>query len=267
LTKDLIALGPVQRERLNDALALWLEGELAPLAPLRRIEEACRDPAAGSEVRALLLQLVAGAGMVPRERAGLVHVPKERRQLLRRLGVTIGALDIFVPALLKPSPRRLFHAIGTDRRRLQEDMAAVVTGVEALASGYRPAGKQAIRIDMAEKLFRAAHEGRAPASSKQFRVATELATSMGLTEDSYMRLMRDAGFRLLPQRKLAESAHGPPAPSLWEWRATRKDHARAKQVDRNPLGRAKRPHRERSGHADPQPREGNVFAQLADLMR
>ncbi len=267
LTKDLVALGPAQRERLNEALSLWLDGLLAPLAPLRKIEEACRDPAAGSEVRALLLQIVAGAGMVLRERAGLVHVPKERRQFLRRLGVTIGALDIFVPALLKPSARRLLSAIGADRRKLQEDMAPVVAGERGLASGYRAAGKQAIRIDMAEKLFRAAHERRAAAAGKRFQVATELATSMGLAEDSFRQLMRDAGFRNLPPRKLAQSTQGPPAPALWEWRATRKDHVKTNRQDRNRPDRANRSPRERSEQHEVQPRAGNAFAQLADLMR
>ena len=266
LAKDLAALGPVQRDRLSEALDHWLQGELAPLAPLRKIEEASRDPAAGSEVRALLLQLISGAGMVARERAGLAHVPKERRQILRRLGVTIGALDIFVPALLKPAPRLLLHAIGADRRKLQQGMVPVIPAGKGIASGYRQAGTQAIRLDMAERLFRAAHEGRA-AAGKRFRVGMALATSLGLAEDNFSRLMRDAGFRLLPHRPLAGGAHGPPAPPLWEWRAPRKDHAGANQGNRmspakGPAAQGKEP-----GKASRDVPAGNAFAQLADLMR
>ena len=52
-----------QRERLAETLGHWLEGELASLGALRTLEAAGRDPAAGTEVRALLLQLIAGAGM------------------------------------------------------------------------------------------------------------------------------------------------------------------------------------------------------------
>ena len=114
---------------------------------------------------------------------------------------TIGALDVFVPALLKPAPRRLLQLIGADRRTLQPQMAAVIAGGKGgMPAGYRPAGNQAIRIDMAEKLFRAAHEGRARTKFKRFRVDDALATSMGLTPDSFTRLMRAAGFRPLPGR-------------------------------------------------------------------
>jgi ATP-dependent RNA helicase SUPV3L1/SUV3 len=48
---------------------------------------------------------------------------------------------------------------------------------------------------------------------------------MGLTADSLVRLMRDAGFRAGETRKLPEGAFGPAAPVLWSWRPPRKDRA------------------------------------------
>ena len=247
LVRELAALAPVQRAQLAEALELWLARELAPLGPLTTLEEAARDPAAGSEVRALLLSVIAGRGIIARERAGLAQVPQERRRELRKLGVTIGALDIFVPALLKPAPRKLLRLIGADRRFLREDMASVIPGGQQLPAGYRHAGKQAIRVDMAEKLFRAAHESRG-AGKKRFIVDAALGTSMGLAPGSFVRLMREAGFRKIPAPLLPEGAFGPPQPDLWEWRAPRKD-----------LPAARKP--------DAAPREGNAFAALADLMR
>src|SRR5690606_5431745 len=179
LAKELGALEPAHRARLNEALDRWLEAELAPLAPLQQLEEAARDPAAGSEVRALLLTLADGHGAIPRERAGLAQVPKDKRPFLRRLGVVIGSLDVYAPALLKPAPRRLLHAIGADRRALNPGMEAVIAGSRHLPAGYRRAGGQAIRVDMAEKLFRAAHEQRAKGGARTFAVDPALATSMG----------------------------------------------------------------------------------------
>ena len=296
LAKELSALGPAERDRLTQTLAHWLEGALAPLMALRKLEEASRDPDAGSEVRALILQLIAGAGMVAREDAGLIHVPKEKRQFLRRHGVTIGTLDVFVPALLKPGPRQLLQAIGADRRPVRADMAAVIEGAGLLPAGYRRAGRKAIRLDMAEKLFRAAHEGRALARGKRFTIDQALATSMGLADENFAPLMRDAGFRPVRYRALAEGAFGPPAPLQWEWRAPRKDFAtrdaathdegagtagrpgkrsrdrRGKGAPRKPQG--KNP-RQKTGSGPPQakrendarPREGNAFAVLADLIR
>ncbi len=228
LGKELGVLDPAHKARLTEALALWLEGELAPLGPLRAIEDATFSRDAGSEVRALLLTLASANGVIAREQAGLAHVPKEKRSLLRRLGVTIGALDVFVPALLKPAPRRLLHAIGVDPRPVREAMEAVIeTGSASkgrrVPAGYRRAGGQAIRVDLAEKLFRAAHEQRVKASGRGFRLDSGLATSMGLTPSNYRQLMRDAGFRPGQARTLPEGALGPPAPVWWSWRAPRKD--------------------------------------------
>jgi ATP-dependent RNA helicase SUPV3L1/SUV3 len=248
LAKELGVLDPGQKARLGEALEMWLEAELAALAPLRAIEAAALSADAGSEVRALLLTLASGYGSIARETAGLAQVPKEKRPLLRRLGVTIGALDVFVPALLKPAPRRLLAAIGADTRPVREQMEAVIDGKGRLPAGYRRAGEQAIRVDMAEKLFRAAHDSRTGGAPRGFTVDASLATSMGLAPDSFRQLMRDAGFRSAAVRPLPEGAHGPPAPVRWSWRPPRKDRPAVRPV--------------------PGPRrEGGAFAALADLVR
>jgi ATP-dependent RNA helicase SUPV3L1/SUV3 len=248
LAKELGPLDAAHKARLAEALAVWLESELAPLAPLRAIEEAALDPTVGSEVRALLLTLADRHGVIVREQAGLAHVPKDKRPLLRRLGVTIGALDVFAPALLKPAPRRLLQAIGADPRPLNSGMEAVIAGSRHLPAGYRRAGGQAIRVDMAEKLFRAAHEQRAQAGNgRGFALDSALATSMGLLPDNFRHLMRDAGFRSHEARPLPEGAFGPPTPARWHWRPPRKD--RLPEREGVPV------------------REGNAFAALAGLVR
>jgi len=250
LVRELAQLDAAHRARLAEALEHWLAGELAPLAPLRRIEEATLDPAVGTEVRAVLLAVTGGQGMVARDAAGLAHVAKERRPLLRRLGVVVGALDLFVPALLKPGPRRVLHAIGADRRALRAGMEPVIEGARELPAGYRRAGTQAVRVDMAEKLFRAAHEQREGARTGGFGLDPALATSMGLRPDNFLRLMREAGFRPGHARKLAEGTFGPPEPVRWSWRAVRPDR------------------RQRHEGGGPEPtRNGNAFAGLAGLVR
>ena len=234
------------RRELGRALEDWFAEALAPLAPLAKLETAARDPQAGSQARALLLNLVAGHGYVARERAGIEHLPKEMRPFLRRLGVTFGALDVFAAALLKPAPRRLLHALGADRRPLEPAMRAVLPGTKRLPAGYRAAGEQAVRVDVAEKLLRAAHEARVKAGGRQFALDPALAVSTGLTEASWRRLLGAAGFRLQPSRRLAPGAYGPPAPDRWQWRP-----ARRKPEPTTP----------------PRPRTGGAFAALADLVR
>ena len=260
IAKELGKLDPAHRQRLTEALEHWLEGQLSPLAPLRGIEDAALDPESGSEVRALLRTLADRHGSVRREEAGLAQIAKEQRPLLRKLGVIIGALDVFMPALLKPAPRRLLHLLDIDRRAVQDDMAAVIAGGKDLPAGYRPAGKQSIRIDMAEKLLRAAHEQRARSANlsgtRGFALDISLATSMGLTPESFHCLLMDAGFRMGQPHPLAEGAFGPPAPVPWTWRAPRKDMTKPQQRQR----------RAEPGRERPSP-ENSAFAGLADLLR
>ncbi len=275
LDKQLAPLDQANRAQLGEALEHWLEAQLAPLVPLRALEEASQDPEAGSEVRALLLTLIDRHGMVQREEAGLAVIPKEKRPLLRRLGVTIGALDVFMPALLKPAARKLLHDLGLDSRSLNLRMEAVIAPEQQLPAGYRRAGGQAVRIDMAEKLFRAAHDSRAKASGRAFRIDEALPTSMGLVPDNLRQLLREAGFRPTEhQRELAEGAFGPPAPRLWSWRPVRKDQPAAEprkpvrpHAPRGkPTERAVRP-AEPARKPEGPPPGGGAFAGLADLLR
>lgn len=264
IAKGLGQLQPAHKDRLTETLEHWLEGQLAPLAPLRSLEAAAQDPEAGSEVRALLLTLADRAGTVQREQAGLAHVPKEKRPFLRKLGVVIGSLDVFVPLLLKPAPRKLLRELGADRRPLREAMEPVIDGGKQIPAGYRRAGKQAIRVDMAEKLFRAAHEQRAKVADRKgvrgFAVDLALATSMGLSPESFRSLMKDAGFRQGQPVALAEGAFGPPAPVPWTWRPPRKDRLPRKHP---PKGKGKAGNK--PGTQSPAP--GNAFADLANLLK
>ncbi len=292
-SREVNVLPEAAKARLATALESWISRQAAPLEPLAKLEEASRDPAAGSEARALLLSLIAGHGHVTREQAGLEHLPKETRPFLRRLGVTFGALDIFAAALLKPAPRQMLHALGRDRRPLQQAMVPVIEGASQLPSGYRHAGKQAVRIDIAEKLFRAAHDARSKSGKRKFAIDPSLAISTGLTPESYMRLLGVAGFRSFSPKPLPEGASGPPAPDMWEWRPSQrgprksdgKPDTRADQKGRRKAGgktggkptgrkssgkdhRAGSPQRERPAKPPVNaPATGKAFAGLADLLR
>jgi ATP-dependent RNA helicase SUPV3L1/SUV3 len=229
LTRDLVLLPEAAKARLEAGLAAWLEKELEPLEPLRKLAEAARDPAAGSQARALVITLIEARGVISREDAGLENLPKEMRPYLRKLGVTFGALDIFDAPLLKPAPRRLLHALGLDQRPVQAVMLPVLAegswAKGRLPAGYRYAGSQAIRVDLAEKIFRAAFEARAKVSeahpkerNRPFRLDLALAVSVGLEADNAIRLLGSAGFRCDRARPLADGAFGPPAPDRWFWR-------------------------------------------------
>ena len=232
------------------ALESWLAAKLEPLEALEKMHHAASNPDAGSQARALLLNLIARHGYVTREQAGLEHLPKEMRPFLRKIGVTFGALDIFAPALLGRHRgnccMRWAAIAGHCRKRCYRYWARS----KKLPSGYRHAGTQAIRIDLAEKILRAAHETRAKAQAKdrrrKFVLDYALPVSIGLEEGNIARLLGNAGFRVQRAQPQAEGQFDHRAPIAGN-------------------GAPRAASRERTKPA--RPSEGNAFAALADLVR
>lgn len=280
LVRELGGLPAAPRQQLETALGRWLEQKLEPLEPLRALAAAACDPEAGSEARALLHAVIAGHGVVTRDEAGLQHLPKEMRPYLRKLGVVFGALDIFAHALLKPAPRQLLSSLGIDKRPLEPAMLPVIADAKRLPAGYRHAGGQAIRVDMAEKILRAAFDARAKASvpsadgkarpPARFGLDMSLAISIGLEAENIPRLLGAAGFRRFAARDLAEGAFGPPAPDNWSWRPR---HARpaenrrphGKKGQRHKGGRGKQQSQQRPPRHEPAT-SGGAFDALKELL-
>ena len=244
------------RAQLLAGLALWLDRSLVVLAPLRQIDAAARELSAGTELRALLIRLVENGGILPRDSSGLNRLEPLQREQLRRLGVKVGALDLFAPAMLKPAAQLALTALATANGRnlqvLPAGLPPVVAATSVAGSAfYRRVGAQALRVDMAEKLLRAAHHGRVAAGGKRFVIDPALATSMGLTSSGFAQLLRLAGFQPHSEKAragkaLAAGVSGPPDPPRWRWRPARQMAAAPSQ---------------------PPPRPGGAFAALAELVR
>ena len=221
------------------ALEGWLAKYLEPLMPLRKLDEASRSTSGGPEIRALLIRLVEAGGMMTREGSGLDRLGKEQRVELARLGVTVGTLDIFVAAMLRPSARRAWRMLaGSDRPDDGAMPPVVASGGRSGVSGYRPLGSQMIRLDIAEKLLRQAHAVRAEHGRRPFPLDPARAVSSGLTTSSYARLLRLGGFHHLETGMLPEGAHGPVMPPLWRWRPPRRPEDRLLRAEAPPRGDA-----------------------------
>jgi ATP-dependent RNA helicase SUPV3L1/SUV3 len=207
-----------RREAVIGRLKDWLRGQAeAMLGPLRAAGHAAQDRAAPAPVRALVALLVDEGGIVGREEAAgsLAALDRDQRRAVTRLGVRIGALDLFMPAVLKPEAMRwraAFRAAaeGAAMPELPPRSAVVLDTPDGAARarlarfGFRAAGPQMIRVDMAERLAHHAHQARAAKTDEAVDIA--LATSLGLRDETVARLMRDIGFR--PN----EAAPG------WQWR-------------------------------------------------
>ena len=214
-----------QRAALIAATEGWLQRHIETLLkPLCRLAEAARNPDSGPDLRALLLRLIEAGGVIARDQARLEWLDPRQRDALRRLGVRTGALDLFVPAVLRPAPLGLWTALASLRGRGPaaplRGLPPVIPAREA-AAGYRRAAAQAIRVDLAEKLLQAAHRRRIAASGRRYDLDPALARSMGLATAGFAALLRAAGFRVHMARSLADGAFGPPAPPLWDWRPPR----------------------------------------------
>ncbi len=237
LDRSLDVLDARVRVRVHARIERWFADRIAADLPdLAALDTLSRNAEAGGRVRSLAGLMVKAGGLLPRRAAGtLVETlePHERQQL-RKAGLIIGTLDIFAPGLLKHRPaaaRRALLAFPDTPREGATVLPRDAPGA-ALDHGFRPLGAQAVRIDLIERIARAAHDarkGRTP-----FAPDPALATSIGLTSDTLARLMAQLGFRSVRT--------APGEPPRWIWQGL------------TPLAKPK-----------PAPRD-NAFAALSDLI-
>ena len=227
LSPALDPLPAANRAAVAAALEAWLHRRLRALAPLARIEAASRASESGTHLRALLIRLTENGGMIPRATAHVDQLDRRQRERLRQLGVRIGALDLYVPALLRSGPLALWRQLASLRPAaipapVAPAMAPVLVAAKSpVPAGYRALGRQWLRLDKAEDLLRQVHDARTLAAGRQFAIDPAPAVAMGLTTASYARLLQLAGFRPVGARALARGAHGPPAPLRWRWQPVR----------------------------------------------
>ena len=225
--RALDAIPDADREALLDHVTGWLEAQLKKaLAPVRALTKAAEDKRCSGALRALLVQLVEAGGAIARTEAepliGALDGPA--RQVLKRLGVRLGSLDVFCAAMIRADCQAMLRlmravrsgaALGQALDPAVESLRTVVAASALPGEGhpaYRGLGDQGLRVDMAEKLIRAAHDRRGEAES--FAIDPALAVSMGLSAANAERLMRAAGFR----REAAKGEGATDKDRLWRWR-------------------------------------------------
>ncbi|MET0309185.1 MAG: helicase-related protein [Sphingomonas sp.] len=213
LDRALDILDPQARAAVQARLDRWFAERIERQLPvLARLDAVTRDLAAGAPLRALASALLAAGGLLPRRAAAALvealDLPARKR--LRQIGVTIGTLDLFAPALLKPgaaAERRALMRLTDAPREGATVLPRSAPGAD-LVHGFRPLGQQAVRVDLVERIARAAHDGRK--GRAPFAPDPALATSMGLTADTLSRLMAQLGFRT------ARTQEGQPPRWIWQ---------------------------------------------------
>nr|WP_231848694.1 helicase-related protein [Sphingobium sp. SYK-6] len=245
LDAGLGALAPEIQQGVRDRLSVWIRGQLERHVPaLLKMEAGAIDPALPPPVRAVLAQLADDGGIMSRTALdeSLAQVAKEDRTHLRKAGVVIGVLDLYHPGLMKPSAAQWRMALLALRRgeplvALPPAGAVLLPASEELdevgarVAGFRKLGEAWLRIDMAERLARGAHD--AIAAGKAYGADDPTIVSIGLNEASFLDLMRQAGFRPVP-----DAAEGAPN---WQFKGRPKARPR-------PEGERRRQPGQRAGH-------------------
>ena len=241
LDRSLQVLDRAAQGQVRDRLAAWIQGELTKRAPtLGALAALARDPAAGGALRAVAAALTEVGGIAPRDgfEAMLVPLTGDDRRRLRKAGVAIGTLDLFDARLFKPAAARWRAALLAARdghaiEPLAPNAATVLPAGQG-AWGYRRFGPQAVRVDLVERLARAAHDARQ--GNAPFAPDPALATSIGLKAETIARMMAHLGFRPIGGEGDAPQ---------WRWHPPRRRGPPPVQP--------------------PRPRPGNAFAALAEI--
>jgi ATP-dependent RNA helicase SUPV3L1/SUV3 len=203
-------LTPADRDGIERRLEHWLRSRIDHrLGALNRLQGASSQADTPAATRALLAQLGEMGGVIARAAVDdlLDNVDPAQRRLVRQYGIVIGALDLFHPALLKPEAVRLRVALravkaGQPMPPLPMpglsllDKPAADLARSALIAGYHAFGDQMLRVDLVERIARAAHDARG--KERIYTPDPQLAISLGVGAATLSRILRAIGFRALP---------------------------------------------------------------------
>jgi len=193
-------LDPPLRERVRRRVAAWLESHLrSTILPLF----ALRDGTPPGVVRGLAFALVEGLGAVSRRSVApqVAALTPDDRRALAGLGVTVGRLSLFLPALLRPEAARLRARLfavrqGRPAERGPDGAPSVPSDLRQsaafyLACGYLPAGPRAVRLD---RLERAAAVVSRLSRAGPFVPPQDLAPTLGCAPDEVPAVLTAIGY-------------------------------------------------------------------------
>src|SRR3954454_16147946 len=228
------------RDAVQVRLDLWLKSHVEKvLAPLFQI--AATEDITGI-ARGVAFQLCEALGVLERAKVAeeVKSLEQPMRATLRKYGVRFGAYHIYMPPLLKPSPRVLalqLYALkhegaeiaGFDavERLAASGRTSIAADKEISAAlyrtaGYRVCGERAVRVDILERLadivrpalaWRAGSPGLQPAATFPgggFVVTTAMTSLTGCSGEEFASILRSLGYRMEQRPKPAAQPSPPP---------------------------------------------------------
>jgi ATP-dependent RNA helicase SUPV3L1/SUV3 len=195
---------------VEDRLRRWLDATISQqLQPLFRLQEVMdkAEELAGL-ARGIAFQVYENLGSLPRRRVAqqLKEVDKDGRRQLRQTGLWLGAISLYLPALLKPQAARLRAQLWALDKGIEVLPVLPKPGlITAVAdpqvdgnfyemAGYRAIGDIAVRLDMLERLFLSA---RVPAEKGPFPPDANMMSLVGCSGAIFEKIMSYLGYSLV----------------------------------------------------------------------
>jgi ATP-dependent RNA helicase SUPV3L1/SUV3 len=206
--------------------------------------------------RGVAFQLVEALGVLDRHRVAeeVKGLDQTARSSLRKYGVRFGAYHIYLPALLKPAPRRLaaqlwallngapaaqnydgpqakglddlLHLAGSGRTSFPVDRE--IDAALYRTAGYRVCGERAVRVDILERLadlirpalaWREGAVGPKPPGAVAgggFTVVNTMTSLTGASGEDFASILRSLGYRMERRPKPSEPLPQSPIPPTAE---------------------------------------------------
>ncbi|PCJ33094.1 MAG: disulfide oxidoreductase [Alphaproteobacteria bacterium] len=199
--------------RVQARVERWLASHIGDiLAPLFSLQEAVNGAKDGEGkdlidgmARGIAFQMLEKLGTIPRGAIArdFRGVEREGRFQMKQLGIWLGSASLYIPSLLKPAPAQLrlfLWALFNDKDILPDipvaglctiaiDQSAPRTFYEM--SGYRVVGKNAVRLDMLERLANAARD---VSMKGPFPADPDLMSLVGTSGDDFAEIMAVLGY-------------------------------------------------------------------------
>ena len=182
---------------------------LAPLFALKEGVNGAKDgankPLIDGMARGIAFQMLEKLGTIPRRMIArdFRGVDSVGRFQMKQLGIWLGSASLYIPALLKPAPAQLrlfLWALFNDMDRLPDIPVAGLCTITIdqkaprafyEVSGYRVTGKNAVRLDMLERLANAARE---TSLKGPFPADPDLMSLVGTSGDDFVEIMAYLGY-------------------------------------------------------------------------
>ena len=229
------------REAVENRLNAWLKSHIEKLlGPLSELEAAADVTGIA---RGVAFQLIEALGVLDRQRVAdeVKGLEQPARASLRKYGVRFGAYNIYLPVLLKPSPRSLAVQLwalrhdGPENKGLDDLLHLAGSGRTSIpvnreidpalyrTAGYRVCGERAVRVDILERLadlirpalaWRDGAPGAKPPGAFPgggFTVVNGMTSLSGASGEDFASILRSLGYRMEKRPKPKE-----PEPAITE---------------------------------------------------